>query len=104
MAANGVAAGIVVTSGTFTQDAAEFASGRNVSLIAGEELHGLIREARATIPTPASTTPAAAPNASVRICPKCGGQWSSAGRRADRTLDRRSTAAAAPACNGTLPV
>ena len=46
MAARGAASGIVVTSGTFTRDAVEFASGRNVRLIAGEELRELVRQVR----------------------------------------------------------
>ena len=43
MAARGAASGIVVTSGTFTQDAIKFASGRNVRLIAGDDLRELVR-------------------------------------------------------------
>jgi len=73
MAAQGAASGIVVTSGSFTPDAVEFASGRNVRLVAGPELHGMIREARAAGPLPAGTT------SSVRVgaggtgdCPVCG--------------------------------
>ena len=38
MAAQGAAAGIVVTSGSFTPDAVEYGSGRNVRLIDGPEL------------------------------------------------------------------
>ncbi len=41
---------IVVTSGAFTHDAVEFESGRNLRLIAGPELHEMIREARAAKP------------------------------------------------------
>lgn len=46
MAAYGVAGGFVVTSGRFTQEAAAFASGRNVQLIDGPALMQLLREAR----------------------------------------------------------
>ena len=46
MAAKGAAGGFVVTSGRFTEDAANFASGRNLRLIDGSLLHGLIRQAR----------------------------------------------------------
>ena len=48
MAANGAAAGIVVTSGTFTQDAKQFAEGRNVRLVDGRNLFKLIPRARET--------------------------------------------------------
>jgi restriction system protein len=41
MAAEGVAGGYVVTSGTFTKDAKEFASGRNIELIDGKGLDAL---------------------------------------------------------------
>lgn len=39
MAAKGAAGGFVVTSGRFTDDAIKFASGRNITLIDGPELH-----------------------------------------------------------------
>ena len=47
MAAKGAAGGFVVTSGSFTEEAIEFASGRNVTLVDGSKLFGLIQQARA---------------------------------------------------------
>lgn len=47
MAAQGATGGFVVTSGTFTQEAVAFASGRNVRLVDGQKLFGLIQQARA---------------------------------------------------------
>lgn len=55
MAASGAVGGFVVTSGAFTQEAKDFAAGRNVDLIGGADLMSLIQEGQA------------APN-----CPKCG--------------------------------
>ncbi|MDG0834797.1 restriction endonuclease, partial [Pelomonas saccharophila] len=46
MAARGAAGGFVVTSGRFTEDAVAFASGRNVTLVDGTSLQGLLRQAR----------------------------------------------------------
>lgn len=46
MAAEGAAGGFVVTSGRFTDEAAKFASGRNVTLLNGKELQTLIRQAQ----------------------------------------------------------
>ena len=46
MAAKGAAGGFVVTSGSFTEEAIEFASGRNVTLVDGPKLFGLIRQAQ----------------------------------------------------------
>ena len=73
MAAQGAASGIVVTSGNFTHDAIEFASGRNVRLIAGPELRELIRDARAAKPLPAGITNRPSTTSSVLPgCPRCG--------------------------------
>lgn len=46
MAATGAAAGIVATSGKFTQEAEAFAAGRNIRLMNGAALMKLLREAR----------------------------------------------------------
>ena len=46
MAAKGAAGGFVVTSGSFTEDATAFASGRNITLIDGRLLHGLLSQAK----------------------------------------------------------
>lgn len=47
----------MVTSGGFTEEATAFAAGRNVTLIDGPKLFGMIQMARASI----SSTPASAP-------------------------------------------
>jgi len=52
MAARGAAGGFVVTSGAFTPDAIAFAEGRNIQLIAGPELHQLIRASGSSKATP----------------------------------------------------
>ena len=46
MAARGAAGGFVVTSGSFTEEAIEFANGRNVTLVDGPRLIGLIQQAK----------------------------------------------------------
>lgn len=46
MAADGAAAGFVVTSGKFTQEAEAFAAGRNIRLMNGNALMRLLHEAR----------------------------------------------------------
>ena len=48
MAARGATGGFVVTSGRFTDDAVAFATGRNIQLVDGPELHALIRSADGT--------------------------------------------------------
>ena len=47
MAARGVAGGFVVTSGSFTAEAAAFAAGRNVQLVDGTKLFAMLQQARA---------------------------------------------------------
>jgi restriction system protein len=46
MAAKGAAGGFVVTSGRFTPEAEAFASGRNLRLLDGPQLHRLLKQAR----------------------------------------------------------
>jgi len=68
MAAKGAAGGFVVTSGRFTAEATSFASGRNVKLVDGPQLHALIKQAQAARdnrdaqpPRPSSRATAASP-------------------------------------------
>jgi restriction system protein len=49
MATHGAAGGFVVTSGQFTQAARDFAEGRNVRLVDGGRLRGLLQQARESI-------------------------------------------------------
>ena len=74
MAAEGASAGIVVTCGGFTPDAVEFASGRNVRLVAGSELMEMIFEARASMGRDDSTSKSQPPlvKSHHRECPRCG--------------------------------
>ena len=81
MAAQGAAGGFVVTSGVFTSDAEAFARGRNIELIDGNALTGMIENARAVRPvaTPAAVTQPAAATVVASVaasgepptCPKC---------------------------------
>ena len=72
MAATGATGGFVVTSGRFTDEAVSFASGRNVTLIDGSKLHGLLRQAKAGIdrsPALRSAAPAVQPSAAPAPAP-----------------------------------
>jgi restriction system protein len=75
MAAGGAAGGFVVTSGRFTHDAQEFASGRNIVLVDAPILLDMIRSAnRAPIVNPRNSAKAsnrAKPLASQPSCPIC---------------------------------
>jgi restriction system protein len=77
MAAKGATGGFVVTSGRFTEEATRFASGRNLKLIDGPLLHGLIRQAKnAKGQTPERETdqppmPAMVDPTTTPECPTC---------------------------------
>lgn len=49
MAAERVAGGYVVTSGSFTKDAKEFAAARHIELIDGNELSALLRDGESAV-------------------------------------------------------
>lgn len=78
MAAKGAAGGFVVTSGRFTEDATEFAAGRNITLIDGPRLHGLLAQAKAarsTVnqpPTRVFEAPVPPVPSALPACPACG--------------------------------
>jgi restriction system protein len=77
MAATGATGGFVVTSGRFSSEATAFANGRNVTLIDGDALRGLLRQAQAAVRRPAmrasgaKVTPAEEPAAPTASCPLC---------------------------------
>lgn len=72
MSAKGAAGGFVVTSGEYTQDAIDFAKGRNIELIAGDRLATLIASVKTTQAASAAPKQAAAVSSSP-ACPRCGG-------------------------------
>ncbi len=79
MAAKGAAGGFVVTSGRFTDEATNFANGRNIRLVDGPKLHGLIRQVQSASPQRSAPDATAAPvrapappaASSVPACPNC---------------------------------
>lgn len=111
MAARGATGGFVVTSGRFTDEAVSFVSGRNLTLVDGPKLHGLLRQAQAgtdrssTRPAAATAAPSRAAPIQVPSCPVCTTPM------ARRTAKRGTNAGAEfwgctgyPACRGTRPI
>lgn len=113
MAAEGAAGGFVVTAGRFTDEAIEFASGRNVTLVDGPKLHALVRPARAARPSskrmetrvhqrPVTPFAASMPFEAEPACPSCSGAMV---RRTAKRGDQAGTTfwgcAKYPACRGT---
>ena len=122
MAAKGAAGGFVVTSGRFTEDATAFASGRNIKLIDGRLLHGLLSQAKNSAGTGQKTSPQHGNQAPSRpspqtiasqlpvqlatpACPSCGS--SMAKRKARRGVNVGGEfwgCATYPACKATLSI
>jgi len=67
MTAKGADEGVVVTYGTFTREARDFARGKSISLMDGHKLMGLIRQVQKD---PIATSKETA----ARTCPKCGSE------------------------------
>lgn len=77
MAAKGATGGFVVTSGRFTDDAKEFADGRNVHLVDGTKLFAMIKQAKQSqatkqIGNAAQPVQAKVLEAAEPTCPQCG--------------------------------
>lgn len=110
MAAKGAAGGFVVTSGRFTDEATAFASGRNVKLIDGPLLHGLIKQATASRGVgakPAGMQEAPFPTQAVTppSCPVCTKPM--VRRTAKHGANTGGTfwgCSGYPACRGTRPI
>jgi restriction system protein len=111
MAAKGATGGFVVTSGRFTDEAINFASGRNVTLVDGPKLHALLRQAKVGVDRTPAQKPAVpvdhspAPSAQTQACPLC------AKPMVRRTAKRGASAGSEfwgctgyPACRGTRPI
>jgi len=71
MAAEHVAGGYVVTSGSFTKDAKEFAAGRNIELVDGKGLSALLRDGQSTVRSIDSMPAMPELTLKAPTCPKC---------------------------------
>jgi restriction system protein len=106
MAAEQAAGGYVVTSGKFTTEALRFALGRNIELIGGTGLNGLLRER--TVPTqltahvPTSTeTEATTPP----TCPSCRGLMIERVAKQGRNIGKSFWGCRDyPKCRGVMPM
>ena len=114
MAAKGATGGFVVTSGSFSEDAKAFADGRNVKLVDGHRLFGLIKQARQSLSSRVETADrlppveqpiAAGGAASGAACPACGSAM------VKRTAKKGANAGGQfwgcsqyPSCRGVRPI
>lgn len=108
MAAKGAAGGFVVTSGSYTMDAKAFADGRNIKLVDGQELFGMVKKAKQSLAgqrNDAAPAPFLVSTSNEPVCPVCASQM------AIRTAKKGQTAGAQfwgcskyPSCRGTRPI
>ena len=112
MAAHGAAGGFVVTSGRFTDEAKAFADGRNIRLVDGPKLFGMIKQAKASgavarCPEMPSRGPVATPEAAAArapACPACVGPMVlRSARRGANAGSEFWGCTKYPACKGTRP-
>lgn len=109
MAAEGATGGFVVTSGVFTQEAKSFADGRNIKLIDGTQLTGIINKVRQNRHATAAKQTTPIKNAASQIflhsCPKCGADMvkriAKQGANAGQTFLGCSTY---PKCKGVIQI
>lgn len=103
MAAQGATGGFFVTSGQYTKPAVEFAQGRNLTLIAGPELHAMIRGVGrpAAAAPPLATAQAEPVPSATPTCPACGaGMVLRTARRGERAGQDFWGCVTYPACRG----
>lgn len=99
MAAKGASGGFVVTSGRFTQEARDFAAGRNIRLVDGEALFAFIQSVRKTGAGPAAVPQdVPLPAADTQGCPLCGEAM--VRRTAKRGSNAEQVFWGFPACRG----
>lgn len=115
MAAKGAAGGFVVTSGSFTEEAIAFASGRNVTLVDGPKLFGLVQQAKAArgsegrtevLVRRRSVTPFSLSAAeSAIVCPTCSSAMvQRVAKRGENAGNAFWGCTGYPACRGTRPI
>jgi restriction system protein len=100
MAAHGAVGGFVVTSGGFTNDAIEFASGRNVILVDGPVLFDMIARAK-RVPT-SNPAPRVNPLLAAPKCPLCNSEMvKRVAKRGDNAGKAFWGCSRYPSCKGT---
>jgi restriction system protein len=97
MAAQGAAAGIVVSAGEFTPDACEFAQGRNIELLTGQDLSRIL--------APTGSDKGVVAVAATPTCPKCGSSMVKRTARRGRAPGQSFWGCETyPRCRGTISV
>ncbi|MGO9482433.1 MAG: restriction endonuclease [Candidatus Kryptoniota bacterium] len=104
IAAEGASGGIVICSGTFTQEARDFARGKPMELVEGTALARMVEEVKKK-PSLVSASPIPAcpqPQPAVNNCPLCGGKMVlRSARKGAHAGEKFWGCSAFPKCRGT---
>lgn len=105
MSAEGVAGGIVVTSGAFTEDAKEFAKGRNIKLVDGSSLRQLLEAGKQAADLSPKSPRSAVSESTLPPCPRCGSEMKVRKAKTGPSAGKSFLGCSSfPACRGTLPL
>ncbi len=104
VAAEGATGGIVVCSGTFTQEAMDFARGKPLELIGGTSLARMVEEVKRNPSRPNVLPPPGDSQPKVNTCPLCGGEMvlKTVGK-GPKAGEKFWGCSAFPKCHGTKP-
>lgn len=104
MAARGAVGGYFVTSGIYTEDAEQFAKGRNLDLIDGRRLRKMIDAAR-KMPPVWAVQKEPQQTVTAPVCPKCGAEMKKRIARQGKNYGKEFWGCIGfPKCNGTRPM
>jgi len=105
MSAEGAVGGIVVTSGAFTEDAKDFAKGRNIRLVDGPLLQQILASGKQANPSTTEPKRPADTSKALPMCPKCGAEMRVREAKKGATAGNKFLGCSTyPACKGTLPL
>jgi len=93
---------IIITSGIFTQEAKDFASGKPIDLVEGRQLADLVSDVQKAPPKTLQANTARPSN--DHVCPKCGGEMVIKIARQGKYAGQKFWSCSKyPACKGLLP-
>jgi len=95
---------IIITSGMFTQEAKNFATGKPIDLVEGKQLADLVGSVQKNA-VPSSLNPSPIEDLTTKLCPKCGAEMVlKTARQGKYAGSKFWSCSKFPNCRGLLPV